>query len=64
MKEAHMLQLEPSLSSPQLESNEDSVPARNKNIFKKTHVPQCSLQHYLQQSGHGSNLDVHWQMKG
>ena len=21
--------------------------------FKKAHVPQCSLQHYLQQSGHG-----------
>ena len=23
--------------------------------FKKTHLPQCSLQHYLQQPGHGSN---------
>ena len=25
--------------------------------LKKTHVPQYSLQHYLQQPGHGSNLD-------
>ena len=32
--------------------------------FKKTHVPQCSLQHYLQQPGHGSNLDAHQQMNG
>ena len=32
--------------------------------LKKTHVPQCSLQQYLQQLGHGSNLDVHWQMNG
>ena len=23
--------------------------------FKKTHLPRCSLQHYLQQPGHGSN---------
>ena len=28
-----------------------------KTELKKTHVPQCSLQHYLQQLGHGSNLD-------
>ena len=27
-------------------------------------VPQCSLQHFLQQLGHGSNLDVHQQMNG
>ena len=27
--------------------------------LKMTHVPQCSLQHYLQQLKHGSNLDVH-----
>ena len=27
--------------------------------LKETHVPQCSLQHYLQQPGHGSNLNVH-----
>ena len=27
--------------------------------FEKTHGPQCSLQHYLQQPGHGSNLNVH-----
>ena len=25
---------------------------------------QVSLQHYLQQLGHGSNLNVHWQMNG
>ena len=24
--------------------------------FKKTHVPQCSLKHYLQKPGHGSNM--------
>ena len=27
--------------------------------LKKTHVSHCSLQHYLQQLEHGSNLDVH-----
>ena len=32
--------------------------------FKETRVPQRSLQHYLQQLEHGSNLDVHWQMNG
>ena len=32
--------------------------------LKETRVPQRSLQHYLQQPGHGSNLDVHWQMNG
>ena len=32
--------------------------------FSETHVPQCSLQHYLQQLGRGSNLDVRWQMNG
>ena len=26
-------------------------------------MPQCSWQHYLQQVGHESNLDVHRQMK-
>ena len=30
--------------------------------LKETHVPQCSLQHCLQQLGHGSNLDAHPQM--
>ena len=30
--------------------------------LKKTHIPQCSLQHYLQQLGHGSNLEVHQQV--
>ena len=28
------------------------------------HVSHCSLQHYLQQLEHGSNLDVHRQMNG
>ena len=32
--------------------------------FKKSHVPQCSLQLYLQQPGHGSSLSVHQQMNG
>ena len=32
--------------------------------LKKTHVSQCSLQHNLQQPGHGSNLGVHQQMNG
>ena len=30
-----------------------------KTILKKIHAPQCSLQHCLQQSRHGSNLNVH-----
>ena len=32
--------------------------------LKRTHVPQCSLQHYLQQPRHGSKLDDHRQMNG
>ena len=32
--------------------------------FKKGYVPQCSLQYYLKQPGHGSNLSVHQQMNG
>ena len=32
--------------------------------WKETRVPQGSLQHCLQQPGHGSNLDVHRQMNG
>ena len=39
------------------------IPPRKPEL-KKTHVPQCSMQHYLQELGHGSNLDVHWQMNG
>ena len=35
-----------------------------KPALKETRVSQCSLQHCLQQPGHGSNLDVHWQMNG
>ena len=31
---------------------------QRKPQFKKTHAPQCSKQHYLQQPGHGSNLHV------
>ena len=31
--------------------------------LKKTHVSHCSLQHYLQQLEHGSNLDAHQQVK-
>ena len=26
--------------------------------------PMCSLQHYLQQSGYGNSLSIHWWMKG
>ena len=32
--------------------------------LKRTHVPQYSLQHFLQWLGHGSNRDVHRQMSG
>ena len=32
--------------------------------LKETHVSQCSSQHCLQELGHGSNLDVHWQTSG
>ena len=32
--------------------------------IEKTHVPHCSLQHYLQYLEHGSTLDVHQQMNG
>ena len=35
-----------------------------KETRTETHVPPCSLQHCLQQPGHGSKLDVHWQMIG
>ena len=35
---------------------------RNPKV-KKMYVPQCSEQHYLQQLGHGSNLNVHQQIK-
>ena len=27
-------------------------------------VPQCLLQHCLQQLGYGSNVGVHWQLNG
>ena len=32
--------------------------------LKKIYVSHCSLQHYLQQLEHGSNLDAHRQMNG
>ena len=35
-----------------------------KSKLKKTHVSHCSLQQYLQQLEHGSNLDVYQQMNG
>ena len=35
-----------------------------KTIIQKSHVPQCSLQLYLQLPGHGSNLSVHQQRNG
>ena len=38
--------------------------APRKPELRETRVPQCSLQHCLQQLGHGSNLDVHQQMNG
>ena len=34
----------------------------SKPKLKNIYVPQRSLQHYLQQIGHGSNLDVYQQM--
>ena len=37
---------------------------QRKPELEETSVPQCSLQHHLQQLGHGSNLDVHQQMNG
>ena len=35
-----------------------------KTIIQKAHAPQRSLQHYLQQPGHGSNLNAHPQTNG
>ena len=32
--------------------------------LEKIHAPQCSLQHYLQQLRHGSNLNVRQQKNG
>ena len=32
--------------------------------IEKDTCPQCPLQHCLQELGHGSHLDVHWQMSG
>ena len=34
---------------------------QGKLYFKKIHALQCSLEHYLQQPRHGSDLNVHWQ---
>ena len=35
---------------------------QRKPYQEKVNADQCSLQHYLQQPGHGSNLNVHQQM--
>ena len=35
-----------------------------KTMTAKTHVLQCSLQHYLQQPRHGNNLNVHRKRSG
>ena len=35
------------------------VGTQRKPWFKKIPAPQCSLQHYAQWPGHGSNLDAH-----
>ena len=35
-----------------------------KTIFEKIHAPQHSLQHYVQQPRHGSNLSAHEQPTG
>ena len=35
--------------------------SQRKPQFKKIHTTQCSLQHYLQQLEHGSNLNIHQQ---
>ena len=32
---------------------------QRKTWSKRTPAPKCSLNHYLQQPGHGSNLTVH-----
>ena len=37
------------------QSNTGHIPRENHNS-KKSHVPQCSLQLYLQSPGHGNNL--------
>ena len=37
---------------------------QGKPELKETCVPQCSSQHYLQQLGHGSNLDAHRLVNG
>ena len=37
---------------------------QRKPRLAKTHVLQCSLQHYLQQPRHGNNLNVHQQRSG
>ena len=35
-----------------------------KIFFKKVPAPQSSLQHYLQQPGHGDHLSAHQLMSG
>ena len=42
-----------------------AIPLFGKDPEKATILKDpCSVQHYLQYPGHGSNQDVHWQMNG
>ena len=41
-----------------------AIPVLGTYPEKTIHAPQCSLQHYLQQPGHGCNLGVHQRMNG
>ena len=45
------------------DSTPGHISGENSNL-KKIHAPQCSLQHYLQQPRHGSNLNVHSSVDG
>ena len=65
--------MENSVKIPSKPGNRTAIPPRNPTAghtcqgnqnLKEIRVPHCSLQHCLQQLGHGSNLDVHWQMNG
>ena len=37
---------------------------KQKHKFEKINIPQCALQHYLQQLKYGSNPSIHQQMNG
>jgi len=45
-------------------SNSTSGYSKKKHGFEKTSALSCSLQHYLQEPRHGSNLSVHGWMSG